>query len=188
MLDSIITSKMRIKLLLKFFLNTETRAYLQELAAEFGASSNGIRVELNRLTAAKLLLTENSGRTILYRANTGHMLFQDIRNVVHKYVGIDRLAEDLVAELGQVKAAYITGDYARGVDSGLIDLVLVGQVNRNSLRQMIEKTSRLINRKIRPLVLDEKEFQQLRERLDIDHALPVWGNKQVLLTEELTGS
>ena len=177
LLESLITSKTRIKLLLKFFLNPETRAYLQELATEFGESSNGIRVELNRLTEAKLLQSKNSGRTVLYKANTNHALYQDIRNVVRKYVGIDRLVEDLVAELGQVDAAYITGDYARGVDSGLIDLVLVGQVNPDSLRKAIEKTGKLIRRKIRPLVLNKKEFRQLRKRLDIDHALPIWGKQ-----------
>lgn len=174
-MESLITSKTRIKLLRKFFLNPETRAYLRELATEFGESTNAIRVELNRLTEAKLLQSKDHGRTVLYRANTEHALFKDIRNVVRKYVGIDRLAEDLVTELGQVDAAYITGDYARGVDSGLIDLVLIGQVNRDSLQRVIEKTSKLIHRTIRPLVLNEKEFRQLRERLDIDHALPIWG-------------
>lgn len=174
MLDSLITSKTRLKLLLKFFLNPETKAYLQELASEFGESSNGIRVELNRLTEAKLLQSQNSGRTVIYRANSQHTLFQDIRSVVRKYVGIDRLVEDLVDELGDVDAAYITGDYARGVDSGLIDLVLVGEVNLDSLYRVINKTAELIKRKIRPLVLTRDEFADLRKILDIDHALLVW--------------
>ncbi len=177
MLDTLITSKTRIRLLLKFFLNPETDAYLRELSTEFNESTNAIRVELNRLTEANLLQSSRSGRTILYRANRGHTLFKDIQNVVRKYVGIDRLVEDLVAELGDIDAAYITGDYARGIDSGLIDLVLVGQVNRSELQRLVDKTGRLINRKIRPLFLDREEFENLRDQLKIDRALPVWGDR-----------
>ena len=80
MLDSIIGSKTRIKLLLKFFLNPETTAYLRGLATEFNESTNGLRLELNHLTAANLL-------------NTAHPLFADIQNIVKKYLGIDHLVE-----------------------------------------------------------------------------------------------
>lgn len=179
MLDTLITSKTRIRLLLKFFLNPETNAYLRELATEFNESTNAIRVELNRLTDANLLQSNRSGRTVLYQANKSHTLFRDIQNVVRKYVGIDRLVDDLVAELGDIEAAYITGDYARGIDSGLIDLVLVGKVNRNELQRLVDKTGRLINRKIRPLFLDREEFNNLREHLEIDRALPVWGDRVI---------
>ena len=78
MLDSLITSKTRIKLLLKFFLNPGTRAYHRGLAAEFGESTNAIRIELNRLAEAKLLKSINVGRTIEYRANKEHSLSMDI--------------------------------------------------------------------------------------------------------------
>ena len=70
MLDTLITSKTRVKLLMKFFLNPGTRTYLRELAAEFGESTNSVRVELNRLSKGKLLSSEYAGRTIEYRANS----------------------------------------------------------------------------------------------------------------------
>jgi len=175
MLDSLITSKARLKLLLKFFMNPEARGYLRELAGEFGESTNNIRVELNRLTNAKLLLSENAGRRVVYKANVQHSLFHDLQNVVQKYVGIDRIIDDLVAKLGNLEAAYIVGDYARGVDSGLIDLVLVGDVKQNVLQEVVEKTGRAIARKIRPLVVGRDELKRLWEQLDIDHALLVWG-------------
>ena len=56
MLDSLVTSKTRIKLLLKYFINLGTKAYLGELAKEFGESTNSVRLELNRLTKANLLV------------------------------------------------------------------------------------------------------------------------------------
>ena len=184
MLESLITSKTRIRLLLKFFLNPETRAYLRELASEFGESTNGIRLELNSLTKAKLLKSSNIGRTVVYRANKDHTLFTDIQSVVQKYVGIDHLVDDLISELGQIDAAYIIGDYAHGSDTGLIDLVIVGQVKQDVLHRLVDKTGKIISRKIRPLVLDQEELQCLWEQLDIRHALHIWGDKQQVKTEK----
>jgi hypothetical protein len=178
MLETLITSKTRVKLLLKFFLNPGTRAYLRGLATEFGESTNAIRVELNRLTEAKLLKSVNAGRTVEYRANTKHSLFNDIQSVVKKFVGLDKLAEELAAKLGNVQAAYVIGDYAKGIDSGLIDLVLVGEVDEEKLNEMTEKTEGLINRKIRTLVLKKPDLEKLDKRLDLKHSLFVWGKNQ----------
>ena len=184
MLDSLITSKARLKLLLKFFMNPETSGYLRELATEFGESTNNIRVELNRLTKAKLLVSENAGRTVLYKANVNHTLFTDIQNVVQKYVGINRLVDDLVSQLGQLEAAYIIGDYARGIDSGLIDLVLVGNVKQDVLQRLVEKTSQAIARKIRSLVINKAELKKLWDQLDLEHALPIWGNNSATISRK----
>ena len=175
MLDTLVTSKTRIKLLLKFFINPETRAYLRELAKEFGESTNSVRLELNRLKKANLLVSENHGRTILYNANTEHTLFRDIQNIALKYVGIDCIVENMVQSLGDVKSAYIIGDYAKGIDSGIIDLLLIGKIDQGILQQLIEKTEKLINRKIRPMILTEKELKKLDKTLDIKHAFPIWG-------------
>ena len=174
MLDTLITSKTRIKLLLKFFLNPGTRAYLRGLATEFGESTNAIRVELNRLTDAKLLKCVPSGRTVEYRANKEHSLFMDIQSVVTKFVGIDTLAEELANKLGDIQSAYVIGDYAKGNDSGLIDLVLVGKVNDEKLKELVEKTEDLILRKIRTIVLNSKDMSKLSNRLNIEHALCIW--------------
>ena len=137
MLDSLITSKTRLKLLMKFFINPGTGAYLRGLATEFNESTNAIRVELNRLEEAKILKSKNVGRIIEYCANEKHALFTDIHNVVKKYVGLDQLIDELVSKLGNIHSAYITGDYAEGIDSGLIDLILVGNVNEEKLKKLL---------------------------------------------------
>jgi len=174
MLESLVTSKTRIKLLLKFFINPSTRTYLRELAKEFGGSTNSIRVELNRLSKADLLLTKNSGRTVLYKANTNHSFFKDLQNVAIKYVGIDQLVEKMVSKLGDVQFAYVIGDYAKGIDSGIIDLILIGKIKKHVLERLTEKTEKLIKRKIRTIVLTETEFKKLSNTLDIKHALLIW--------------
>ena len=175
MLESLVTSKTRIKLLIKFFINPLSRAYLRGLAKEFDESTNSIRVELNRLTKSDLLVSNNKGRTVLYKANTKHTFFKDIQNVVLKYVGIDDLVENMVSKLGDVKSAYIIGDYAKGIDSGIIDLVLIGEIKQDILNKLTSKTETLINRKIRSVVLTKKEFKKLNKTLDIDNSLLIWG-------------
>jgi predicted transcriptional regulator len=96
MLDALITSKTRIKLLLKFFLNPESNGYLRGLSTEFGESTNSIRIELNRLEEAGLLESDSNGNKKIFHANTKHPLFPDIQSIVRKYTGIDEVIEKVV--------------------------------------------------------------------------------------------
>ncbi len=177
MLDSLITSKTRVKLLLKFFLNADTRAYLRGLAEEFGDSTNAIRVELNRLERAGILEAEPKGRTKLYAPTESTRSYPDIQSLVRKFTGIDQLIDMVLSKLGTVELAFVTGDYAKGVDSGIIDVVIVGDIDRQYLQNLVEKAEDLIKRKIRSLVLNREEFLKLRESLKINSAVVVWGER-----------
>ncbi|MBX2944900.1 MAG: winged helix-turn-helix transcriptional regulator [Cyclobacteriaceae bacterium] len=178
MLDTLITSKTRLKMLLKFFLNSNSSAYLRELAKEFGESTNSIRHELNNLTGAGYLVAREEGRSIYYSANTRHPLYPEIKTLVHKYLGIDKLLDNVIhkvlARLGTLHLAFITGDYAEGRDSGIIDLVMVGDIDRTYLQACVIKAEKLINRKVRTLVLTAQEFEENRKRLNPDKALVLW--------------
>ena len=160
MLDSLITSKTRVKLLLKFFLNSKTKSYLRNLEQEFGESSNPIRVELNRLEGAGLLTSEVAGNRKYFFANTKHPLFGDINNILKKIVGIDQIIERITSQIGDLEAAYVTGDFAKGRDSKIIDLVLVGKnLDNNYIANLVEKAESLIDRKVRYLVLTPDQMQ-----------------------------
>tara|TARA_X000001036_G_C20556460_1_gene756551 strand:+ start:335 stop:823 length:489 start_codon:yes stop_codon:yes gene_type:complete len=156
-------------------MNPGIRAYLRELATEFNESTNGVRVELNRLSKAKIITAENVGRTIEYRANKNHSLFNELQALVRKYAGIDELIDTLIKKLGDVKTAYLVGDYANGIDSGLIDIILIGNINKTELDRIAERRGKDISRKIRPLVVTIKECHDLWEQLNMDHALLIWG-------------
>ena len=171
MIESLITSKTRIRLLVKFFLNPATTAYLRELSDEFGESTNGIRVELNRMAKAGILEKQAQGKALLYKASLTHPLFKDISGLVAKYMGIDKIVDDVVAKLGELEAAYLMGDYARGKDSGIVDLVLVGEVDKTYLLSLIDKVEAMIDRKIRFLVLSSGEEATLLSR---NGALLIW--------------
>ena len=84
MLDSLITSKTRLRLLIKFFLNITNKGYLNGLANEFGESTNSVRKELNNLSSAGYLEKYNENNKIVYKANASHPLFKIIQKVVKK--------------------------------------------------------------------------------------------------------
>ena len=158
MLDTLVTSKTRIKLILKFFLNSSSSAYLKELAKEFGESSNSVRLELNRFEQAGLLKSEALGNKKLYRANLIHPLYKDIHNIISKTIGIDQIVDEVVAKIGDVDEAYVTGDFAVGKNGKTIDVLLIGtDIDKDFLHRLIDKAESLINRKIRYLILSHSE-------------------------------
>lgn len=173
MLDTLITSKTRIKLLLKFFLNSSSSAYLRSLETEFNESTNAIRIELNRFEKAGLLNSWQKGNKKLFRANTSHPLFPAINNLIMKHVGFDEIIETVIKKLGEVKTVFIVGDFARGIDTNIIDLIFVGEkINQNYLIKLVKKAEKMIKRRIRHIIYNDDEFKQyLVENKDINPLL-----------------
>ena len=147
MIEALISSKTRIKLLLKFFLNSNTKAYLRGLESEFGESSNAIRLEINRFEQAGMLKAELVGNKKMFQANTAHPLFNEIHNILLKHVGIDHIIEEVFNRLGDVNRVYLIGDFSKGSDSNLIDLILIGNIDKSYLINLIEKAEKLVSRK-----------------------------------------
>jgi len=161
----IISSKTRIKLLIRFFFNPNTSSYLRELSKEFNVSTNSVREELNQLTRTKLLTSQKSGRQVFYKANQEHPLFPELKSMVSKVMGIDQVIDGIVNRLGDLECAYLLDDYAEGKDTGIIDLLLVGDIDQYHLNDLSRKTERYIKRKIRSLVLSRDEYNQLIPKL-----------------------
>ncbi len=153
-IDTLISSKTRIKLLLKFFLNSGMKAYLRSLEQEFGESSNAIRIELNRLEEAGMLSSATQGNRKYYHANTQHPLYNELHSILIKHVGIDKILEHLVGRLGDLQAVYLVGSFAKGLDSGVIDLVMVGQIDTAVLSNLVAKAENMISRRIRFVVFE----------------------------------
>ncbi|MBK8519566.1 MAG: ArsR family transcriptional regulator [Chitinophagaceae bacterium] len=174
MIEALISSKTRIKLLLKFFLNSSNRAYLRGLEEEFGESTNAIRLELNKLEKAGMVSSDVQGNKNFFTANVKHPLFFDLNSIIRKYVGIDTIIENVISQLGEVERVYLSGEFAKGRDNNVIDLELVGTVNTNYLADLIKKAEPLVKRKIRYVIYSAEEFAALKATKNINEKLLIW--------------
>lgn len=192
MINTLITSQTRIKLLMKFFLNSSTKAHLRGLESEFGESSNSIRLELNRFEEAGLLHSLRDGNKKVYQANCSHPLFSDIHNIMMKESGIDRVIDKVIHRIGNLLCIYLTGDFARGKDSPVIDLILVGEnIDREYLARKVMQAEKLVGRKVSYVVLHPDEADCHLMKLRKSDLLPLWNNgdnKLVIQNSDTIGS
>ena len=174
MLEALITSKTRIKLMLKFFLNINSTGYLRGLEPEFNESTNAIRLELNRFEQGGLLISGMEQNRKVFRANRSHPLFGDITSILRKHMGVDSLVEQLISRLGNVTSAYLLGNFAVGRDADHLDLVLVGEeINMEYLHHLAAKAEKLIGRGISCTILTQhEEERQIKGRRDV---WKIWG-------------
>ena len=166
LLGPLITSKTRLKLLLRFFLNQNLSGYLQGLSKELDENTNSIRVELNRLEEAGLLSSELQGRRKLYQVNLAHPLTSDITSIVRKVSGIDALVDKVVDNLPGLSQVWVCGALARGIQGDSIDCVLIGtDLNSKYIAGLSARVKELTGKKVNTQVLeqmpDEKREQCL---------------------------
>lgn len=149
MLESLITSKTRLRLLIKFFVNSQNHSHLRGLADEFGESTNAIRKELNNLTSAGILVKHSDKNKIEYQANIRHPFYTNIRDIIRKYLGLDMILEQILERMGEVEQVVLIGDIARGSDTGTIDVLVTGdKLNDDYINHLTIRIEQLIERKV----------------------------------------
>jgi hypothetical protein len=133
--------------------------YLRGLADEFGESSNAIRVELNRFESAGLLISMIDGNKKIYQANSSHPLFPEIQSLVFKYMGIDKLRENVTNNYKNIEEVWITGNYNFMNDNDNANLLLVGEgFDRIDLNNLLSNIKNTIHREINVITVLPKEI------------------------------
>ena len=167
LLGPLITSKTRLKLLLRFFVNQDLSGYLQGLSKELEENSNSVRVELNRLEQAGMLQSEMDGRRKLYRVNKTHPLTSDLTTMLRKVTGIDAIIERVVERVKEnLDQVWICGKLAQGLESDVIEVVLVGSnVDSEYITELIGKVAKMTEKQIdydvMPIMPQEKRSECL---------------------------
>ena len=172
-LDNIFSGKIRIALLTKLLLNPASKVYLRGLERDLGVSSNTVRVELNKLQEMHLIeAQEDSDNTKVknYVVNQGHPMFKTLRGIIMQFVGLDQIVDQIIKKLGNLDQVYLTGDLAEGKNSPFVDLVIVGNVDKAYMYQLIEKVEPLISKKIRVGLFKPTDFSE-DLMLGIEHKL-----------------
>lgn len=111
-------------------------------------------------------------------ANKDHPIFPELKSMVGKVMGIDQVIDGIVGRLGELERAYLIDDYAEGKDSGIIDLLLIGNIDQFHLNDLSRKTERYINRKIRSMVVSKDEFNDFFPKLKNRPSILIWENKK----------
>lgn len=175
MIETLISSKTRIKLLMKFFLNSKNTAYLRNLEEEFGESTNGIRLELNKFEKAGFIESFAEGNKKLFTVNTKHPLFQSINQIIMKMTGLEYVVDYVLQRIGDLDKVYLVGKLSKGQDTDIIDLVLVGNnLNKPFLLEQIEKAEKKIEKKIRYVHYTSDEFDLNKIKEPGMHPLLLW--------------
>ena len=172
-LDNIFSGKIRIALLTKLLLNPASKVYLRGLERDLGVSSNTVRLELNKLQEIHLIeAQEDSDNTKVknYVVNQGHPMFKTLRGIIMQFVGLDQILDQIIKKLGNLDQVYLTGDLAEGKNSPFVDLVIVGNVDREYMYQLIEKVEPLIAKKIRVGLFKPLDFSE-ELMIGIEHKL-----------------
>jgi len=149
-LNQLITSKTRLRLLIKFFVSQANRGYLNGLATEFKESTNSIRKELNHLSEAGYLEKYKDNHKIAYKANIKHPMFEILQKVVYKHLGLEEIVDHVLNKMGEVMQIHLIGDYAKGLDSGKIEVLLIGSdLNSSYISSLEKKIEGIIERKVK---------------------------------------
>ena len=149
MIDAIIKSQTRRKILIKFFINIANTGYLNQLAEEFSESTNSVRKELNNLTDANYLTKKISKNKVIYKANDKHPLYYELQTIVKKYLGIEKMIETVLDRMGDLDQIFLLGDYAKGIDSEQIDILITGHsLNIEYIYGLEQKLNELLNKKV----------------------------------------
>ena len=162
MLSSLITSKTRLRMLIKFFVNAANNGYLNGLANEFNESTNSIRKELNNLSGAGYLLKSKQNNRIIYNANTSHPMFGILQKIVRQHLGLEDIVETVIERIGDIDHIALTGEYARGIDSGNIEIIINGiNVNEDYLNKIKPKIKKKIGREVSFLLNQKLDLKSI---------------------------
>lgn len=136
-------------MLVKFFINAANSGYLNGLAVEFGESTNAIRRELNNLSDAGYLTQWKSKNKIIYSANTKHPLFTILQKVIRKHLGLEQIVDSILKQMGDVNKIILIGDYARGRDSGTIEVIIIAkEIDEVYIKKLQQKLKDVIERSV----------------------------------------
>jgi hypothetical protein len=111
----------------------------------------------------------------LYCANEEHPLFADIHNIILKETGLDKVIENVIYRVGDLICLYLTGDFAHGRDSQVIELILVGNnINIEYLKKKISQVEELVGRTVICRVLNSFQAETELRNYNPCDLVPLW--------------
>ncbi len=168
-LEDIITSEARVKILIELFSETNKHLYVRELTRRVGTEINAVRRELKRLTQAGLIKKEKRGNRLYYLIKKDYPFYYELVSMVAKEAGIGKAVLENQSRLGKIKLALLSAPFAEGRKSqqNELDLLLVGNINREVLEEIIKDIKSRTDKDVNYTILGDEEFEYLKNRRDV---------------------
>jgi predicted nucleotidyltransferase len=167
MLETLFIAKSKIRqgLLTLFFTDPSKSYYLRELERMLGYSAGSIRRELLRFQKDNLFTTQKVGNLLFYRLNTTHPLFEELKSIVSKTVGVEGSLRKELSSIKAIETACIYGSFAskREKAGSDIDLMIIGNPNISFLNQKIAGLEEKLKREINITAYLPEEYQNKRK-------------------------
>jgi predicted nucleotidyltransferase len=167
MLATLLSSRVRAKLITTFFMLPGEKHHAWELAKRLEENYSAVWKELVRLEKLGILISEQRGNSKDYEVNKDCPIAPELRSIVLKVEGAGKVIKEKLQELGSVKEAFIYGSYVSG-ESDLhsdLDLMIIGGINLDQFAPIINDLEKRLNRPINYVIYSEEE---LNDKLDIN--------------------
>lgn len=154
--------------IIKLFLKTpEKEYYFREIAKKLNKEPSHYQKYLDNLVEDKILLDERRGNMRFFRLNQKHPLYEEIKSIVSKTIGLESELKELVDKLDNVECAFVFGSIARGTENSNsdVDLMLIGNINQDDLITRLSSVEGKIAREINYHIYSNQEIvKKIKER------------------------
>lgn len=167
MLESLYITKSKIRqdLLALFFTNPSQKYYIRELERLLSYSVGSIHRELLKFQKDGLFNTQRAGNLLYYSLNTKHPLFNELKSIVSKTVGVEGSLKKMLQSINKIDIAFIYGSFADKKEKAIsdIDLMIIGNPNTSDLNEKIMGLEKLLKREINPTIYSLKEYKNKKK-------------------------
>jgi len=158
-------SRLRNKILLHFFTNTDDEMYLREMALRLKEDPGNLSKELSRLEKEGIFISQFRGKQKYFFLNKTYPLFNELKSIIFKTIGIQGSLQNIINKTSGIVTAFIYGSFATGKEnaSSDIDLCLIvkGSVfNENNFISKIDGLEKTISREINYIYYSEEEWEK----------------------------
>jgi len=162
MLEILVGSKLRAKLLGWLMTHPEERYFVRQLTTILKEDSTNVSRELARLAQAGILVSESEGRQKYYRANRLCPVFEELRSLAIKTFAVgDILRQALQPLADRIRVAYIYGSFAQTniTAQSDVDIMVIGDVSFADVNRALRPAQEKLQRETNPSVYPVAEFQ-----------------------------
>lgn len=186
MLQDLIISKTRVKLLSLYFQNPGKIYHVRELVRQTNEEINAVRRELAHLEKHGLVSKETRGNRLYYEMRKDYLLYDDLLRLVAKTTGLGGEILKNRIKLGKIKFAMMSGRMARGVkgEPDDVDLLLVGTVVLPELAQIVKSEEAKRGTELNYTIMTTEEFEFRKKRHDPFIQKIIYGSRLMLVGDE----